>query len=189
MAAFRPANPSLAPRAPILRDGHRKLIDLIRLYVDRATEELAEELAENEWGKIEAAGLVPGRQETLRVNGRAWITRDEELLDTMLVQGERPPRRGRGVFLHCAKALVRSHPLGYRVVAGFGHRPDRRRAAKSLSEDRPASGRDRRQPGRERPCAPLLVANASAPASSQIPRGEHTRRTATTVADLSAGLP
>jgi uncharacterized protein len=56
--------------------------------------------------------LVPGRQETLRVNGRAWITRDEELLDTMLVQGKRP-WFALGVeveecFLHCAKALVRS---------------------------------------------------------------------------------
>jgi uncharacterized protein len=57
--------------------------------------------------------LVPGRQETLRVNGRAWITRDEKLLDTMLVQGKRP-WFALGVeveecFLHCAKALVRSH--------------------------------------------------------------------------------
>jgi PPOX class probable FMN-dependent enzyme len=57
--------------------------------------------------------LVPGRQETLRVNGRAWITCDEELLDTMLVQGKRP-WFALGVeveecFLHCAKALVRSH--------------------------------------------------------------------------------
>jgi PPOX class probable FMN-dependent enzyme len=57
--------------------------------------------------------LVPGRQETLRVNGRATrITRDEELLDTMLVQGKRP-WFALGVeveecFLQCAKALVRS---------------------------------------------------------------------------------
>jgi PPOX class probable FMN-dependent enzyme len=56
--------------------------------------------------------LVPGRQETLRVNGRAFITRDEALLDTMLVQGKRP-WFALGVeveecFLHCAKALVRS---------------------------------------------------------------------------------
>ena len=56
---------------------------------------------------------MPGRQETLRVNGRAWITRDEELLDTMRVQGKRP-WFALGVevekcFLHCAKALVRSH--------------------------------------------------------------------------------
>jgi len=57
--------------------------------------------------------LVPGRQETLRVNGRASITQDPGLLDTMLVQGKRP-WFALGVeveecFLHCAKALVRSH--------------------------------------------------------------------------------
>jgi PPOX class probable FMN-dependent enzyme len=57
--------------------------------------------------------LVPGRQETLRVNGRAWLTNDPDLLDTMLVQGKRP-WFALGVeveecFLHCAKALVRSH--------------------------------------------------------------------------------
>lgn len=28
--------------------------------------------------------LLPGRRETLRVNRRAWITKDEELLATML---------------------------------------------------------------------------------------------------------
>jgi hypothetical protein len=40
-------------------DGRRKLIDLIRLYVGRATEELAE----NEWRNIEvAASLRPGCQ-------------------------------------------------------------------------------------------------------------------------------
>jgi PPOX class probable FMN-dependent enzyme len=57
--------------------------------------------------------LVPGRQETLRVNGRAWLTNDPELLDTMLVQGKRP-WFALGVeveecYMHCAKALVRSH--------------------------------------------------------------------------------
>ena len=56
--------------------------------------------------------LVPGRQETLRVNGRASITQDQELLDSMQVQGKRP-WFALGVeveecFLHCAKALVRS---------------------------------------------------------------------------------
>jgi PPOX class probable FMN-dependent enzyme len=56
--------------------------------------------------------LVPGRQETLRVNGRAWITNDPELLDTMPVQGKRPwfalGIEVEECFLHCAKALVRS---------------------------------------------------------------------------------
>lgn len=56
--------------------------------------------------------LVPGRQETLRVNGRASITQDPDLLDSMLVRGKRP-WFALGVeveqcFMHCAKAFVRS---------------------------------------------------------------------------------
>jgi PPOX class probable FMN-dependent enzyme len=56
--------------------------------------------------------LVPGRDETLRVNGRAWIVRDYELLAQMEVQGKRP-ELAIGVeveecFLHCAKAFRRS---------------------------------------------------------------------------------
>jgi PPOX class probable FMN-dependent enzyme len=61
--------------------------------------------------------LVPGRGETLRVNGLASIIRDAELLARMAVDGK-PPRLGIGVeveevFLHCAKAFKRSslwHP-------------------------------------------------------------------------------
>jgi uncharacterized protein len=57
--------------------------------------------------------IVPGREETLRVNGRAWITRSEDLLVRMTVNG-RTPLLGIGVeveqcFLHCAKAFMRSH--------------------------------------------------------------------------------
>ena len=56
--------------------------------------------------------LVPGREETLRVNGRAWITRDPGLLERSAVQG-RTPLLAIGVeveqcFLHCAKAFRRS---------------------------------------------------------------------------------
>ena len=56
--------------------------------------------------------LVPGREETLRVNGRAWITRDPELLRRCAVQGKMP-LLAIGVeveecFLHCAKAFRRS---------------------------------------------------------------------------------
>ena len=54
---FRPANPSLVARglrfSAMSGDERGKLIDLIRLYVNRATEEVAE----NEWRKIESAGL------------------------------------------------------------------------------------------------------------------------------------
>jgi uncharacterized protein len=56
--------------------------------------------------------LVPNVEETLRVNGRAWIIRDEEILERAAVQGKRP-QLGIGVvveeaFLHCAKAFKRS---------------------------------------------------------------------------------
>ena len=61
------------------------------------------------------AGLIffiPGRQETLRVNGRAWITRDPALLESCAVQGK-TPLLAIGVeveqcFLHCAKAFRRA---------------------------------------------------------------------------------
>jgi uncharacterized protein len=55
---------------------------------------------------------IPGLRETLRVAGRACITRDEALLAGMAVDG-RPPKLGIGLeveeaFIHCAKALIRS---------------------------------------------------------------------------------
>jgi len=57
--------------------------------------------------------LVPGMEETLRVNGRAWITRAPALLERLAVEGKRPAL-GIGVeveecFMHCAKAFKRSH--------------------------------------------------------------------------------
>jgi uncharacterized protein len=56
--------------------------------------------------------LIPGREETLRVNGRAYIVRDPVLLDRAVAMGKRPDA-GIGVsveevFLHCAKAFKRS---------------------------------------------------------------------------------
>lgn len=56
--------------------------------------------------------LVPGFDETLRVNGRARITTNPELLHTMAVK-DRAPRLAIVVtiseaFLHCAKAFRRS---------------------------------------------------------------------------------
>ena len=56
--------------------------------------------------------VIPGLGETLRVEGRACITRDEALLGTLSVNG-RVPALGLGVeveaaFIHCAKAFIRS---------------------------------------------------------------------------------
>ena len=56
--------------------------------------------------------MVPGREETLRVNGKAWITRDSALLERCVAQGKMP-LVAIGVeieqcFLHCPKAFIRS---------------------------------------------------------------------------------
>lgn len=56
--------------------------------------------------------IIPGLEETFRVNGKAWVTRDPELLKLTAVNG-REPLIGIGVeveecFMHCAKAFKRS---------------------------------------------------------------------------------
>ena len=57
--------------------------------------------------------MVPGRDETLRVNGHAWLVRDEELL-ARVAAGSRRPQIAIGievdkVFMHCGKASLRSN--------------------------------------------------------------------------------
>ena len=56
--------------------------------------------------------LVPGVEETLRLNGRATIVEDPALLAVMAVNGKAPKLAIRveieEVFFHCAKALMRS---------------------------------------------------------------------------------
>jgi len=56
--------------------------------------------------------LIPGREDTLRVNGRAWIVEDDEILDRMVMGGKRPPFaigvEVEEAFLHCPRAFMRS---------------------------------------------------------------------------------
>lgn len=56
--------------------------------------------------------LLPGRGDTLRINGRARLVRDGELLDRTVVKGHRPLLAMvveiEQVFFHCAKAFLRS---------------------------------------------------------------------------------
>lgn len=56
--------------------------------------------------------LVPGINETLRVNGRARVSCDHAVLDPMTVHGKRPRVallvEVEEVFFHCGKALMRS---------------------------------------------------------------------------------
>jgi uncharacterized protein len=56
--------------------------------------------------------LVPGRTETLRINGRARLVRDAPFFDQMVVKGHRPQLALvldiEQIFFHCAKAFLRS---------------------------------------------------------------------------------
>ncbi len=65
-----------------------------------------------ETGTIGLLFLVPGVGETLRVNGRATLVRDEAWLTPLSVAGKRPllavAVSVEECFLQCAKALVRS---------------------------------------------------------------------------------
>jgi len=56
--------------------------------------------------------LIPGYDETLRINGEASLVTDPALLESMVVNNKTPKLaivvRVTEVFLHCAKALRRS---------------------------------------------------------------------------------
>lgn len=85
--------------------------------------------------------LIPGLGETLRVNGRASVIRDEALLEKMAVNGKHP-LLGIGVdveecFIHCAKAFRRSElwnpetwadreelPKGAKILAAHAKLPN-----------------------------------------------------------------
>ena len=73
--------------------------------------------------------LVPGRKETLRINGRAHLVSDAPWFDDMVVEGHRPVLalvvEVDEVFHHCAKAFLRSrlwHPETWDPMA-VGSRP------------------------------------------------------------------
>ena len=69
--------------------------------------------------------LLPSRSETLRVNGRAAVSTDAELLASLTVEGKAPRSVIRvtvdTAYVHCAKAFMRSK-LWER--AANGERPD-----------------------------------------------------------------
>ena len=69
--------------------------------------------------------LLPSRSETLRVNGRAVVSTDAELLASLTVEGKAPRSVIRvtvdTAYVHCAKAFMRSK-LWER--AANGERPD-----------------------------------------------------------------
>ncbi|MFB4314621.1 MSMEG_1061 family FMN-dependent PPOX-type flavoprotein [Actinomadura sp. 21ATH] len=66
-----------------------------------------------ETGRVGALFLVPGRAETMRVNGRARISMRPELLDRLRVDGKPPVSallvEPEEVYLHCPRSLTFSN--------------------------------------------------------------------------------
>jgi uncharacterized protein len=66
-----------------------------------------------EGGQVALLFMVPGVEETMRVNGAGRVTTDDEILDACHIAGKRPnvciEVEVRTAFIHCAKALKRSH--------------------------------------------------------------------------------
>ena len=56
--------------------------------------------------------LIPGKEETLRINGTAIIVRDRWLREQMAIDGKLPDQAlvitVKEVFFHCAKCVIRS---------------------------------------------------------------------------------
>jgi PPOX class probable FMN-dependent enzyme len=111
-SADRAGSPDVSPRgdlpgfAAVLDDqtivipdrpGNKKLVTLTNLLENPT---------------ISLIFFVPGRTESLRINGRASITTDTELLQPLAAYGK-PPRSALVVavelaWLHCGRALIRS---------------------------------------------------------------------------------
>ena len=67
-----------------------------------------------ETGRVGMLFVVPGKDETLRVNGRAWVVTDDAVLDACASDDLARPKAALGVavdeaFIHCAKSFRRGH--------------------------------------------------------------------------------
>jgi PPOX class probable FMN-dependent enzyme len=90
----------------VLDDGHLAIPDATG---NRRLDTLTNVIAT---GHVGLLFLIPGRDQTLRVNGRACVTEDPEVLAAAGAVGK-PPRTAivvaaDEVYAHCPKALVRS---------------------------------------------------------------------------------
>jgi PPOX class probable FMN-dependent enzyme len=83
--------------------------------------------------------LVPGRGDTLRINGRARLVREAPFFDDLMVKGHRPTLAMlvdvEEVFFHCSKAFLRSklwQPDSWDQAAAHATLPSRARIAQKL---------------------------------------------------------
>ena len=96
------------------RPGFVTVLDEQHLAIPDATGNRRLDTLENivSTGRAGAIFVIPGRDTTLRVNGRACVTSEPELLERLTPVGK-PPRtavvlEAEEVYTHCPKAFVRS---------------------------------------------------------------------------------
>jgi uncharacterized protein len=94
--------------------GFVTVLDEQRLAIPDATGNRRLDTLENvvESGRAGLIFVIPGRDTTLRVNGRAHVTAEPDLLERLAPVGK-PPRtavvvEAEEVYTHCAKSFVRS---------------------------------------------------------------------------------
>jgi uncharacterized protein len=79
-------------------------------------------------GRVGLLFVVPGKDETVRVNGRAWLVTDDEILDLFADETKRPKAaigvEINQVFIHCAKAFRRSELWNPETWPALGDAPD-----------------------------------------------------------------
>lgn len=109
--------------------GFVRIVDERRLFIAEATGNRRADSLENiiENPHVGMLFLIPGYEETLRLNGRACISTDPEMLAGLEPVNGSPPLLGIGIeieecFLHCAKAAMRSsiwNPIGWPDLDAF----------------------------------------------------------------------
>jgi PPOX class probable FMN-dependent enzyme len=94
--------------------GFVAVLDDRRVAIPDATGNRRLDTLENvvETGRAGLIFVIPGRDTTLRVNGRAWVTAEPELLHSIEPVGK-PPKaaivvEAEEVYAHCAKSFVRA---------------------------------------------------------------------------------
>jgi PPOX class probable FMN-dependent enzyme len=79
-------------------------------------------------GRAALLVIVPGKDETVRINGRAWVTTDAATLDRWSDELRRPTTaivvRADEVFMHCAKAFRRGRVWDAASWADLAAAPD-----------------------------------------------------------------
>jgi PPOX class probable FMN-dependent enzyme len=94
--------------------GFVTVLDELRLAIPDATGNRRLDTLENvvATGRVGLIFLIPGRDTTLRVNGRGCVTADPELLGRLTPVGKAPRTailvEAEEVYAHCPKAFVRS---------------------------------------------------------------------------------